>query len=199
MLTAAIGIGGGLLMLATLAQVLPAKAIIPIHGAVQVGSNAGRALVMLKNVHWDILLWFCAGSIIGAIGGGKLVINLPLDFIRGLLGSFILFTVWGPKTVNLVKNRTTLAIGGLLSTFLTMFVGATGPFVIVMVRSFSMGKLGLFATSAASLIIQHSLKVLVFGLLGFEILLTIDEQRFKWWLNVVLSVLALRLVWVAIF
>jgi len=208
-------------MLAMIAQLLPAQAIIPIHGAVQLGSNTGRALVMFKDVRWDIFVWFCAGSIIGAVAGGNVVINLPIELIRGLLGGFILFTIWGPNTINIVSNRSTLAIGGLISTFLTMFVGATGPFVILMYRALQLGKLQLVATSAVSLIVQHALKVAVFGLLGFafssylsllilmissgfvgtligkNILLSIDEQRFKWWLNIILSILALRLLWTA--
>ena len=42
LITAAFGIGGGVVMIAVLASILPPAALIPVHAVVQVGSNAGR-------------------------------------------------------------------------------------------------------------------------------------------------------------
>ena len=39
LLTAIAGAGGGAVLIAILALVLPAQAIIPVHGVVQMGSN----------------------------------------------------------------------------------------------------------------------------------------------------------------
>ena len=39
-ITAAFGIGGGVVVLAVLATLLPPAALIPVHGVVQFGSNA---------------------------------------------------------------------------------------------------------------------------------------------------------------
>ncbi|MDY0191288.1 MAG: hypothetical protein RBR22_11190, partial [Desulfuromonas sp.] len=39
-MTAALGVGGGVLLLAVMSMLLPAAAIIPLHGLVQLGSNA---------------------------------------------------------------------------------------------------------------------------------------------------------------
>ena len=221
-MTAAAGIGGGTLMLAVLAQVLPVKAIIPVHGLVQLGSNTGRALIMLAHVHWGLFCWFALGSIIGALVGGQLVISLPIKILQLLLGGFILFTTWGPRFVTQRSDKPTLIVGGLVSTFLTMFVGATGPFVIAVLRAFRLSREALVANGAAFLVLQHALKVLVFGLLGFafhsympliilmvasgfvgtligrRVLLKIDEAVFQEILNVVLTALALRLVIVAL-
>ncbi len=41
-ITAAFGIGGGALLLAIMATLMPPAALIPVHGVVQAGSNAGR-------------------------------------------------------------------------------------------------------------------------------------------------------------
>lgn len=222
LMTAAAGIGGGTLMLAVLAQVLPVKSIIPVHGLVQLGSNTGRALIMLPHVHWPYFFWFALGSIIGAIVGGQLVISLPIKTLQLLLGSFILFTAWGPSFANTRSGKPSLVVGGLISTFLTMFVGATGPFVIAVLRAFRLSREALVANGAAFLVLQHALKVLVFGLLGFafhsymslivlmiasgivgtligrQLLLKIDEVLFHKVLKVVLSILALRLIIVAL-
>ncbi|MEM8689778.1 MAG: sulfite exporter TauE/SafE family protein, partial [Pseudomonadota bacterium] len=38
--TASLGLGGGVILLAVMALIVPGPAIIPVHGAVQIGSNA---------------------------------------------------------------------------------------------------------------------------------------------------------------
>ena len=43
-LTAASGVGGGTLMLMLMGMFVPVAALIPVHGAVQLGSNTGRAV-----------------------------------------------------------------------------------------------------------------------------------------------------------
>jgi len=56
--TAALGIGGGVILLATLAVLPPPAALIPVHGAVQIGSNVGRTLLMLRRVETPGILPF---------------------------------------------------------------------------------------------------------------------------------------------
>ena len=49
--TAAMGAGGGVMLLAVMALVMPAAAIIPVHGMVQLGSNANRVLLTWRDVN----------------------------------------------------------------------------------------------------------------------------------------------------
>ncbi|MFT5573403.1 MAG: putative membrane protein YfcA [Cryomorphaceae bacterium] len=223
MLTASIGIGGGTVLLAVMAQLVPVKAIIPVHGVVQLGSNFGRAAIMAPQLNKPLVLWFALGSIIGAAVGGQIVVSLPIVTLQAMLGAFILFSVWGPKLNSSGGNSASLLGGGFLSTLLTMFVGATGPFVLAILRAFSLPPQTLVATSAACLVIQHMLKVLVFGLLGFayapyiwmiglmvasgfigtvlgrKVLIKTDPAKFQRALNWVLTLLALRLIFQAVF
>ena len=222
MLTVAVGMGGGTVLLAVMAQLLPVKAIIPVHGVVQLGSNLGRALLLMPHIQRDLLAWFLLGSVLGALLGGQVVVSLPVALLQGVLGIFILFTVWGPAVRSLGSNSRALAVGGFLSTLLTMFVGATGPFVVALLRAFSLKPQTLVATTAVCLVIQHLLKVVVFGVLGFayspylpliilmlisgfagtligrRILIKVDEVKFQRGLNIILSLLALRLIIVAL-
>ena len=69
--TAAMGVGGGLALLAVMSAVLPASAVIPLHGVGQLGSNASRFILQRPHVVWPIALWFAGGSIIGASLGGR--------------------------------------------------------------------------------------------------------------------------------
>ena len=124
-----------------------------------------------------------------------------------------------PQKWSLPSNAIVLTIGGAITTFLTMFVGATGPFVVALLRAFKLDRLTLVASSAALLVLQHLLKVIVFMSLGFvfepylglmvlmvcaglvgtmigkSVLLKINEQRFQLALKILLSALALRLLW----
>ena len=222
MLTAALGIGGGSLLLAVMAQIIPVKALIPVHGVVQLGSNVGRSIVMRHDIHRQLALAFLIGSIVGAFIGGQIVVSLPVEFLRLILGIFILYAAWGPKLKSLVRNQFGLGVGGLVTTIMTMFVGATGPLVIALLKAFPLSPQALVASTAACLTIQHLLKVVVVGLLGFafaeyipmiifmissgfigtllgrKILLKTDVKKFNIGLSIVLSILALRLLWQAI-
>ena len=163
--TAAAGIGGGVLLLAVMAVLVPAPAIIPVHGAVQIGSNGGRTLIMLPHVEWPVLLPFVAGSLLGAGLGGLVAVQLPPAVLQIGLGCFILWSVWG-KTVKATGNLAVVGTG-IFSTFLTMFFGATGSFVSAMVKTLKLGRLEHVATHSACMVGQHVIKVFVFGLLGF--------------------------------
>ena len=68
-LTAAVGIGGGVMLLAIMANLMPAAAIIPVHGVVQLGSNLGRLLTLAGLTDWRMAGWFSFGSVFGALAG----------------------------------------------------------------------------------------------------------------------------------
>ena len=215
-ITVAFGIGGGAVMLAVMAVLLPAAAIIPVHGLVQLGSNAGRLSIMLRHVHRAILPAFLIGAVLGVTLGGAMVVQLPAGAIQLGVGLFILWSVFFRPPAFM---RSSAALNGMISSFLTMFFGGTGPFVATYVKAQDLDRVRHVATHAALMTIQHLLKIAVFGLLGFAFaewigfvailiaagfggtlvgrmaLTRIDERRFKLALTAVLSVLALRLIW----
>ncbi len=214
-LTAAAGIGGGMVLVAVMATVMPAHALIPVHGMVQIGSNAGRLAIMARHVDTRVLLPFVAGALVGAGLGGIMAVQLPAGWLQLGLGCFILYSVWGPAMG--AAKRSAAVFTGVVSSFLTMFFGATGPFVAAMVKSLKLGRLEHVATQATCMSIQHLIKVVTFGLLGFaygpyiglivtmiasgfigtllgkRVLLKMNDQLFHKVLSVVLSLLALRL------
>jgi uncharacterized membrane protein YfcA len=167
-ITAGLGIGGGLTVITVLASLVPAAAVIPIHGIVQLGSNVGRAAVQRAHVNWSIMTYFIFGSLIGAAVGGSVVVQLPEAVLKTVLGLFILYSIWGPTQLRLSNiGRTTMGITGAVSTFLTMFIGASGPFVLAVLAPQLSERRALVGTHAACMVIQHTLKLIVFGILGF--------------------------------
>lgn len=216
-LTAAAGIGGGIILIAVMAVLMPAHALIPIHGVVQIGSNLGRAAIMIKGVEWRVILLFCIGSLIGAAIGGMTAVQLPPAILNIGLACFILWSVWAPPVT--AAGRFKVIITGVFSSFLTMFFGATGSFVSAMVKSMKMGRVEHVATHSACMVAQHAIKVVAFGLLGFSygpyaglvvamvlsgflgtvigkhVLVKMNDKTFHRVLAVILSVLALRLLY----
>jgi uncharacterized membrane protein YfcA len=195
---------------------LPAAAIIPVHGVVQLGSNLGRMAMMRPHLDRAALAPFLGGSLVGAALGGSLLVELPAAAIQIIVGLFILWSVAARPPAFLKRSG---ALAGAVSSFLTMFVGATGPFVATWLRSRGLDRMGQVATHATLMTAQHGLKLIVFGALGFafgqwlplvagliatgflgtllgrQVLLRIDERRFRLALNAVLVVLGARLVW----
>lgn len=216
LITVAFGIGGGAVMLAVLATLLPAAAIIPVHGLVQLGSNTGRAALMIRHMRLDLLGGFAAGALLGTLLGSSVIVQLHPGWIQVCVGLFILWSIVARPPAFLRRSG---PITGVVSSFLTMFFGGTGPFVATYVKAQELERHQHVGTHAMLMTVQHLLKTLAFGFLGFAfstwagliglliffgllgtlagrlVLARIDEKRFRFILNAILAVLALRLVY----
>lgn len=167
-MTAAFSIGGGLLLIGVMSAVLPPAAVIPVHAVIMTGSNAGRSGLLLRHVRWDIIGWFAAGAAIGGLIGAQVVFALPARVLRLAIAGFILFTQWGPQ-VRLPLGAPFYALAGSLSMFLTLFVGASGPFITaILSRMQQLSRMALIATAGACMTLQHGYKTAIFAFAGFE-------------------------------
>jgi uncharacterized protein len=167
-LTAAFGIGGGVAMLGALAGSVPPAMVVAVHGVVQFGSNLGRVIMQRAHILWKPTLIFTIGSLIGAAAGAAVFVALPEKLLLALLGIFILVMTWLPKPRIPGLESTGMLIGGFIATFITMFVGATGSFVQALFLPMGLDRKTLVASHAACAAIQHALKVVAFGFLGFS-------------------------------
>lgn len=215
-ITVAFGIGGGAVLIAVFATLLPAQAIIPVHGLVQLGSNAGRAVLTFEHLHRSIVPAFLLGSAVGVALGSAFVVQLDAAMIQIAVGLFIIWSILAKPPAFMRRSG---GVTGVISSFLTMFFGATGPFVAAFVKTQQLDRMGHTATHATLMSIQHALKTLAFGFLGFafslwaglvalliaagflgtivgrRVLLRIDEKLFRFTLNLILAVLAARLIY----
>lgn len=167
-LTAAFGLGGGLAMMALMGLFVPVAALIPVHGAVQLGSNTGRAWHQRAHIRRDLFGPFLVGSLIGAVVGALIVVRLPDALLKLVLGCFIVAVTWWRIPGFARLGRAGLAVGSAVTATVTMFVGATGPLLsAVLAQVVPDDRKALVATHAAGMTVQHALKVVVFGLAGF--------------------------------
>ena len=119
----AFGIGAGGLLLALLASLVPPAALIPIHGVVQTGSNAGRMLMLWREIFWPALPWFAFGTVIGVTVGGAVAVELPLQFVQIGVGAFVIYTSMARAPRWFCRWPLFM---GLISSFLTMFFRSDG-------------------------------------------------------------------------
>ena len=87
--SAAFGLGGGAMMVAIMASLVPPIAVIPVHAVVQVSSNFTRALMMWKHIKFTWMIPFVIGTIIGALIGGQIVFAIPKHLLQGIIGIFV--------------------------------------------------------------------------------------------------------------
>ena len=219
--SAAFGLGGGAALVAVMASTMPPLAIIPVHAVVQVGSNFFRATMMWRNILFRWMPTFVIGTMIGAAVGGQIVFALPKYLLQAIIGVFVLYAVWGPKMKAMEPSNIRFAVVGAIASFATMFAGATGPLIAPFIKASTSDRMMTVATHAAFMSWQHGVKILAFGFLGFTfgpylplmglmvlfgivgtwsgkfILNWMAESVFRRGFNLVLTVLALRLLYEA--
>jgi uncharacterized membrane protein YfcA len=178
---------------------------------------------MYKDVLHKIVPMFFFGTILGALIGGQLVVTLPVASLKIVLALFVLYAVWIPKFQATRPDQKTFFWVAAVSSFVTMFVGATGPLVAPFVRAASCTRQQMVATHALLMTLQHLLKLIVFGVLGFAFgpfipllvglvlfgfagtyigkhtLNRLPERVFQIGLKMVLTAMAIRLLYSAVF
>ncbi|GHE21352.1 TSUP family transporter [Halomonas urumqiensis] len=221
-LSAAVGIGGGSLLIMVMAQVMPATALIPVHGMVQLGSNGGRAMMTWRHIDVRLLLAFLPGVVLGALAAAWLLVRLPPGVLELCIASFVLFSCWGPGWPRGWLGRGGTLLAGALTTLLSSLVGATGPLVAAVIKQHFSERLPRVATFAACMTAQHLTKAFVFGVAGFvfrewlglmlamvvagilgtwlglRLLRRLSDTHFDALFKWVLTLLALRLAWLGV-
>jgi uncharacterized protein len=217
LITATFSLGGGSLMIAVLALVFPPAVVVPVHGCVQLGSNAGRALVQRAYIQWRLILWISLGAVLGTMIGGQFVSLLPERWFTLAIALFVLVTTWLPRPKIAGASPVLQFVGGGVISAVGMVVGATGPLVALFIRGLA-DRRELVATHAMLMTIQNSFKVLIFTALGFafasylplivamigfgvagtavgsRLLVRLPETWFRWGFKTVLTLVALDLM-----
>lgn len=167
LIAGALGLGGGVLVLATMANLLPPTVLVPIHGVVQLGSNLSRAILSWRQTLLSIVTPFLVGSIIGAALGAQFVVALPKYLLQAAIACFILISTWAPKFQSVSTGKIKFFFVGVLTTIVTLFVGGTGVLVGTFVAPACRERHQFVSTHSVVMSIQHGLKIVTFIVLGF--------------------------------
>jgi|WorMetDrversion2_8_1045237.scaffolds.fasta_scaffold14491_3 uncharacterized membrane protein YfcA len=222
LITASLGAGGGVMMLGVMGQLLPVQVIIPVHGLVQLGSNAGRAIMSIRYIDFKMIVEWLPGIILAGAMGLFFLVSLPPKVMYLSIASFILFLCWGPKLPSYAMSKKGLFLVSCLTSFLGLFVGASGPLVGAFLKQAYKSRLALVATFALIMSLQHLIKLVVFGSTGFDLVpwlvpvlvmviagiagtkvglnlsMKVLDKNYQTLFNWVLTVLAFRLIWLSL-
>mgnify|MGYP001824925613 FL=1 len=225
-LSAIVGFGGGVLLLAALATVLDPLTAILVQGAIQLAGNSTRAHAHRRSIDWSVVARLTVLVIPGSVIGLIVARDLEAATIRALMGGFVLLVTWWPAaTAGLARTvgTPTLLTAGAVSGLGNVTVGATGPLLAPFFRAATTDRLAFVGTFAAAQTLGHAVKlvtlsaggaatldahvplvttgivaVVVGTRLGTRILRHVSEHRFGQIQRVALTALGLRLVTVAV-
>lgn len=164
-----VGPTGGITF-ATMASILPPTAVIPIQATVEAASGIFRVILLRHLVDLRFLFLFMIGGSAGfIIGLGARTYIPPSDaLLQIIMGFFILLTTWVPLSKFLVRSDGVPWIVGLATSFASLFIGGVAALIAAALDQKRADHGAVIATMTASLIYQHSIKVLIFGMLGFS-------------------------------
>lgn len=215
-----IGMGGGALLIAVMAVTLDPMAVVPVHGVVQLTSNFTRSLALLKEVRWRLVAYYAPGMVLGAWVGLQLYRGAGMPWFKPAIGGFVIASLlWKRfKPKRLAVPEWVFVPAGLGGGFLTITVGAAGPYLAAFFLRDDLDRRQIVATKAVIQSFGHLLKIPAFLSIGFayqehialivplllaviagtflgtRLLQRLSERVFGWVFQGVLGVLGIRLL-----
>jgi uncharacterized membrane protein YfcA len=222
-LTGAVGMGGGMLLIAVMPGLMPMSAVLPVHAATQLASNVSRAAFGWRSIDWSLVPPLVIGGTLGALVGGSIYERLDLSLLPAIMGLIILCLTWLPAPKLGGSGRLGFVLLGFYQTGLGMLIGATGPVGGALLARRSSDRDYLVVNTGVYMTTNHTIRVIAFALLGFSFhawwwlllgLVTavtagswlgtrlrhlIPADRFHRWFRWLLTLLALRLLALGLF
>ena len=213
-----VGIGGGVLLLAFMSTIFPPAVLIPLHGSIQLLSNTSRSILLFRNIDKKIFLFFTIGAIFGALAGSQIVLDIPKETFKIILAIAILVLTWMPKIKKIPNIKGQFTFVGFMAEFLSLLIGATGPFVSPFFLKTNLDQKGVVVTKGACQIPIHLFKIIIFTIGGFalwnwiptlilvfpitffgnwlgkQFLNKVSEEKFRLILKITITILAFRLL-----
>ena len=212
------GMGGGVPLITLMPGLVPAVAIIPLHAATQLASNASRALFGWRYIDTRLIVPFLIGGVLGAALGAQLFQQLDLQWLPALMGVVILLITWIPLPAVHGQGNWPLVLLGFYQTAIGMLIGATGPLGAAVLARRQQRRDWLVVNTAVYMSSNHLIKMLAFLFMGFAfadygLLLSgmvvgvvagswlgtwlrqfVPEGDFRIWFKLIISLLAVRMI-----
>jgi uncharacterized protein len=169
-ISAATGMGGGVVFLVGINSFLPLTSSIPIHGLIQLKNNALRVFALRAHLNYSI----CIPFFFGCLGGVLLVTQLAKSMDNKLVPSIliltlVLYSLFKPKKMPQLKiaNWAFLPLG-FITGFLGIVVGAVDPILSPFFLRDDFSRHQIIANKSFFQVLVHLAKIPVFLYLGFN-------------------------------
>ena len=165
-----LGMGGGVILLAVMAAVMDPVAVVPVHGVVQLMSNFTRTVALAREISWGIFARYVPLMTVGAWLGIQLYRGAEAPWFQPAVGAFIVSSLlWDRfKPKRLLLPQWVFYPAGLGGGFLTVVVGAAGPYLAAFFLRDDLERKQIVATKAAIQTFGHFLKIPAFLSIGFS-------------------------------
>ncbi len=168
-LTAMVGFGGGLVLLALLLLFVDPLVAIPLQAAIQVASNGTRVVIRRHDVDWRVvgltsLLLLPAGALTVPLARAA-----PEGVLQAVIAVVVLLGTWVPERTDIEVPAPSpagwVAVGGATGA-LSPLVGATGPLFAPLFRAAATTRQRFVGTFAGTQVAAHLAKLALFGVAG---------------------------------
>jgi len=223
--SAVLGMAGGIMLLAVLLLFMEPAVAIPIHAIIQLTSNSSRVVIHRRNVRRDMLVPFSLLLLPAGAITVPLVQHAPADALRLAIGVFVIVATWRKQWLLLGFDAERLPVGprfalvGAGAGAIGPVVGATGPFIAPFFLGVGLTGYEIIGTKAACQAAGHFAKMILFGAVGFgfleygplmlgmalsviagtafgtRLLTKINDDRFTQLYKLTLTLVAFRLIW----
>jgi len=126
-MTAMIGAGGGMVLIAVLPFFLPASVIIPIHGINQLASNMSRAAASYRDIQWRVAPPFFLGSLLGVLLMSMVIYAISFKYIPLFIGAYMLLSLHSQAFNKAIRRFESYFLIGFFQSGLSLVVGSDLP------------------------------------------------------------------------
>lgn len=172
-MSAICGGGASLILVPVLNWLLP-SAVVPFSLTIGTFASSGsRIIVFKKHIRWKVFFWFVPFSIPAVLVGAFVMKFLNPLYLEWIVGFFLLANI--PELFRKKKELTSeqkpypnyvLAIVGFFAGFISGVTGAIGLLFNRFYLRYGLTKEEIIATRAANEIFLHSIKLIIYIVLG---------------------------------
>jgi len=217
----AFGFGGVFVLIGGMTLVLPMEAILPLQAAGMMASMVARMLLLRSHIESGYVKTFFIGSIFGTILGAMLYTSLPTSIVALALAIVMFLAAWAPKVSFKLKIPHAEVLVGSVHAFLSTAF-SFGGFMQAAIFRKSFNRMQVTATIAACSCAMTLVKIPSYAAFGFDykpyigvilacwimalpgtwigrhFLNRMPEVLFQYGFKTMLTVVGLRLIWIAV-
>ncbi|MFX4226849.1 MAG: sulfite exporter TauE/SafE family protein [Porticoccaceae bacterium] len=218
----AFGFGGVFVLIGGMTLVIPMEAILPLQAAGMMSSMIARMFLLRTHIDWSYVKTFFIGCLFGTVLGAMLYTSLPTRTVALALAMVMFLAAWAPKASFRLKLPHAEIIVGGIHSFLSTAFSFGGFMQAAIFRNKSFNRMQVTATIAACSCAMTLIKIPSYAGFGFDygpyvgvilacwimaipgtwagrhFLNRMPETVFRYGFKAMLTIVGLRLVWIAI-